>query len=394
MSAFAIADKLFVFVTSSEMLIYGKETVIPIPIAYPPLRQILAVSQSSQALPSIVNEGKTGAFLEVSKPPPPSMCHGISLPQTHYEVYFTRKNTDKVKHIRSYTDKIHVENGILDKETDYDVTVAWLNRYSDVSAYFISLPRFGYPSAPRSLQAAAVTPDTVYLYWNLPETLNAPISEIKYKISQQASGLSSPSSIAVQEYMDGVFSPTTTESATCLATSIHKSHVKSQFLEDSDAVSQEASARTKDIPGTLRPDNVTGSSLLLRWNSLQAEQPPSIISVQYKETGSSGAWKAPANATFDPSVSTILVLINGLLSATSYDYRFVASYSGTYSVEGKSVGFKEFYYQGVQQAKTKAGVPTAPLQVEARMDEEGWIVSWKEPVSDGGSPVTSYAVEV
>lgn len=44
-----------------------------------------------------------------------------------------------------------------------------------------------------------------------------------------------------------------------------------------------ASARTKDIPGTLRPDNVTGSSLLLRWNSLQAEQPPSLISVQYKE---------------------------------------------------------------------------------------------------------------
>ncbi|RCN24792.1 fibronectin type III domain protein [Ancylostoma caninum] len=76
--------------------------------------------------------------------------------------------------------------------------------------------RFGYPSAPRSLQAVAVTPDTVYLYWNLPETLNAPISEIKYKVSQQASGLSSPSSIAVQEYMNGVFSPTTSDSASCL----------------------------------------------------------------------------------------------------------------------------------------------------------------------------------
>ncbi|VDM66423.1 unnamed protein product, partial [Strongylus vulgaris] len=160
-----------------------------------------------------------------------------------------------------------------------------------------------------------------------------------------------------------------------------------------------ASARTKDIPGTLRPDNVTGSSLLLRWNSLQAEQPPNVISVQYKETGSSGVWKAPTNASFDPSVSTILVLINGLLSATSYDYRFVASYSGTYSIESKVIGFKEYYYQSVQQAKTKGildipGVPTAPLQVEARMDEEGWIVSWKEPSSDGGSPITSYAVEM
>ncbi|ETN82779.1 hypothetical protein NECAME_07784 [Necator americanus] len=116
--------------------------------------------------------------------------------------------------------------------------------------------------------------------------------------------------------MDGNFSPTTSDSASCLvspcrvkianlrpateykfwATSIHKSHFNSQFLEDSEAISQEASARTKDIPGTLRPDNVTGSSLLLRWNSLQAEQPPTIISVQYKEEAQ--VWAPPLQSTF------------------------------------------------------------------------------------------------
>lgn len=122
----------------------------------------------------------------------------------YFQVYFNRKNSDKVKHIRSYTEKIHVENGILDKETDYDVTVAWLNRYSDASGISDAKPfrtgydklmslemfwkrklcfRFGYPSAPRSLQAVAVTPDTIYLYWNLPDTLNAPIAEIKYKVT-------------------------------------------------------------------------------------------------------------------------------------------------------------------------------------------------------------------
>ena len=51
MSAFAIADKLFVFVTSTEMLIYGTESIGQIPISNPPLRQILAVSQSSQPYP-------------------------------------------------------------------------------------------------------------------------------------------------------------------------------------------------------------------------------------------------------------------------------------------------------------------------------------------------------
>ncbi|CAJ0589937.1 unnamed protein product [Cylicocyclus nassatus] len=429
MSAFAIADKVFVFVTSSEMLIYGKEVTIP--IEFPPLRQILAVSQSSQPYPdrscfilpssagiqfNVANEGKTGAFVEMSKPPPTNVCHGISLPQTCYDVYFTRKNSDKKRQFRNCMDKMHVENGVLDKETDYEVKVAWSNRYSDITDFSEAKPfrtGFGYPSAPRGVQAVAVTPDTVYLYWNLPETLNAPISEIKYKVLQQASTLSSPSTIAVREYMDGNFSPNTSDSASCLISpcqvklpdlrpgtdykfwvqAIHKSHLNSQF-EEPDALSQEASARTKDIPGTLKPDNVTGSSLLLRWNSLQAEQLPNSISVQYKETASTGKWKTPSNASFDPSLTTILVRINGLLSATSYDYRFVANYSGTYTIESKPIPFEESYYQAVKQQKTKAGVPTAPLHVEARMDDEGWIVSWKGPSSDGGSPITSYAVEM
>lgn len=59
------------------------------------------------------------------------------------------------------------------------------------------------------------------------------------------------------------------------------------------------------------------------------------------------------NSSEFPLHALITVLINGLLSATSYDYRFVASYTGTISVENRAVAFKEFYYQGVHQAKTK-----------------------------------------
>ncbi|PIC22584.1 hypothetical protein B9Z55_016584 [Caenorhabditis nigoni] len=432
-SSFAIADKLFAFVTSSEMLIYGRDTVTPITIANPPLKQILAVSQSSQPYPerscfelpsskgivfSIVNEGKTGALLEVTKSSSSSACLDVSMPQTQYEIYFTRKNTDKVKHVRSFSDRIHVENGILDKETDYDVTVTWLNRYSPASGVSSSKSfrtGFGYPSAPRDPHAIPVTPDTVYLYWSLPETLNAPISEIKYKISQQAAGISVPTSIAVIPLSETVSSNISSDTTACLinpcrvkianlrpsneykfwVTATHISHLDAAtILKDDDAVSSEAVARTLDVPGTLRPDNVTGSSLLLRWNGLEPEHRPTSIAIQYRESGgANNEWQSPTNASFEPDVATELVPVTNLLSATTYDYRFVATYTGTYTIDGKVLAFKEDYLQLIQQARTKAGVPTAPQSVEAKIDTEGWIVTWKEPMSDGGSPITSYAVE-
>lgn len=163
MSAFSIADKLFVFVTSSEMLIYRPDgSITPIPINNPPVRQILAVSQSSQPYPglsfqhtsqrkkdlerscfslpssseikfSVLNEGRTGAVVHIEKPPTDQNCEQISLPQTIYDVwiqfwgswvtenfqiYFNRTDKARVKHIESYVDVYHVENGSLDKETE------------------------------------------------------------------------------------------------------------------------------------------------------------------------------------------------------------------------------------------------------------------------------------
>lgn len=63
---------------------------------------------------------------------------------------------------------------------------------------------------------------------------------------------------------------------------IHESRLNRQFSDDAEAVSTEASTTTKDTAGTLRPDNVTGNSIMLRWNSLEPETVPTKISIQYR----------------------------------------------------------------------------------------------------------------
>uniref|UniRef100_A0AC35FXU0 Uncharacterized protein n=1 Tax=Panagrolaimus sp. PS1159 TaxID=55785 RepID=A0AC35FXU0_9BILA len=131
----SIADKLFVFGTATDLIIYDRstESLSTLPMKNTPLKQILAVSQSSQPYPertcfqlpppetiqfNVTNEGRTGALISVKEPIPSSSCTNISFPPTQYDVHFRRAKTDKVKHFRSISNNIHIENGILDKETE------------------------------------------------------------------------------------------------------------------------------------------------------------------------------------------------------------------------------------------------------------------------------------
>ncbi|CAJ0586116.1 unnamed protein product, partial [Mesorhabditis spiculigera] len=406
LNAFSIADKMFVFSSPTELLLYNPTdtSIHPIPIPHPPLRQILAASQSSQPYPdrkcfslpassqisfSVHNEGRTGAAVRIDRPPVVPACSAISLPTTVYDIFFNRTDKSRVKHIESYADQYHLEDGSLDKETDYTVRVTWKNRWSsDTTASESKLFRtgFGYPSPPRNLKAISVTPDTILLFWQLPETLNGPVEEVKYKLSQQVSSLS-PASIAVQPWTLNGFSLSTTDVVSCLESPCR---VKISNLRAS------TDYKFWDIAGTLRPDNVTGSSLLLRWNSLQPEQPPKAVSIQFKESGGHGEWKTPKNASFDPREirASIGILIANLLSATSYDYRFVAVYKGGFDFDSKHYDYTEDYFQGIQQARTKAGTPTEPQLVAVRQNPDGWVVEWQPPNSDGGSIITSYALEM
>ncbi|MFH4975812.1 hypothetical protein AB6A40_002521 [Gnathostoma spinigerum] len=176
---------------------------------------------------------------------------------------------------------------------------------------------------------------------------------------------------------------------------IHESRLDAQFVEDSEAVSTEASITTKEIPGTLRPDNITGTSIVLRWTSLQPENPPTSISIQYKISGEENPWKDPTNASLDWSEKAVAIVISALRSATAYEYRFTAEYTGSIEYANQTIEFSENYFQSTQQFRTKPGTPSAPTNVKVvrESNEGGWIVTWSAPTSDGGSPITSYALE-
>lgn len=53
--SFAIADKLYIFATSSELVVYelGSAVATPIAVSNSPLKQILVATQSSQPFPGV-----------------------------------------------------------------------------------------------------------------------------------------------------------------------------------------------------------------------------------------------------------------------------------------------------------------------------------------------------
>jgi len=65
--------------------------------------------------------------------------------------------------------------------------LGWSNRFWPVQGQ--SEPKlllhtgFGFPSAPREPTAFSLSPDTVLLSWLPPELLNAPASEIRYRVT-------------------------------------------------------------------------------------------------------------------------------------------------------------------------------------------------------------------
>ncbi|KAK6108370.1 Protein tyrosine kinase family protein [Brugia pahangi] len=431
--SFAIADKLYIFVTSSALVVYelGSSTATPIAVNGSPLKQILVATQSTQPFPerscfvlppaseikfTVQNEERSGALISVNEPQLPNVCPGITLPLTQYEIHFQRRGSDKIRNIHSISNVLHVENGVLDKEADYDISVSWFNRYtpvSEASATQMLRTGYGFPSSPLDPLAFALTPDIVLLYWKLPARPNAPIPEIKYMISQLSATQISPSAIGAQQFEGANYAIMPTDVVSCLSNpcsakisnlrpsteykfwvrAIHESHLNMQFVDDAEGSSVEASVRTKDIAGTLRLDNITGTAVVLRWNSLDPECYPKRIYIQYRIVGTNTVWKSPYNASFEGSAKSVAVVVRALHSATTYDYRFTAEYVDSYHYADHDYSYNETFLQVSQQFRTKPGTPSAPASIRLVQEHNEWVVRWDKPLSDGGSPITSYALE-
>ncbi|KAI6186999.1 Receptor protein-tyrosine kinase [Aphelenchoides besseyi] len=441
-TSFAAADKFFIFATATKLFVHDKITgpVTQIPIRNPPLKQILASSHSSQPYPdrqcfvlpspsainfTVTNEDRTGAIIQVndSNIAAAITCPNISFPQTQYEIFFKRHDSEKLKRIESIQSITHIENGILEKETDYDVYLSWFNRYympNGVSEIKHLRTGYGFPTAPQSPQAISLTPDSILLYWKLPQTLNGLPSEIKYKIKQSNQNTLIPVPIGAKQFLNGNFSTEFSDIVGCTQNpcqakvpnlrpssdyqfwivAVHVQRMNPQLPEDNAATSIEAKVRTKDVPGTLRFENATSDSLILRFNSLEPEIAPREVYVQYRESVLNRPsyvdvpWTAVPNSTFDPLANpTVNITIDSLRSATNYDFQFVAFYSGNYEYDRESKIYGEYYFQQAQQARTKAGAPDPPEDVTLQQDALGWYLKWKKPMDNGGLPLTFYAID-
>ena len=129
--------RYYVFATATKLFVHDKSAgpLTQIHIRNPPLKQILAASHSAQPYPdracfalppaaainfTVRNEDRTGALVDVNATnvAASAACPNISLPQTQYAIYFRRHDSEKVKQVTSAQHVTHVENGILDRETE------------------------------------------------------------------------------------------------------------------------------------------------------------------------------------------------------------------------------------------------------------------------------------
>ena len=160
-------------------------------------------------------------------------------------------------------------------------------------------------------------------------------------------------------------------------------------VEDSDPSAVRAGTTPADVPSA--PQNVTVAgghqSLIVSWGAPYSHGGSAVTGYEVRHrVGADGGWGAPVSV---PGASRTMRTIASLSNGTEY-WVEVLAVNGSNVNGGRGPGRGPW---SPATPGTAATVPSEPRNVSATSGDASLALEWATPASDGGSPVTGYAVQ-
>jgi hypothetical protein len=135
-------------------------------------------------------------------------------------------------------------------------------------------------------------------------------------------------------------------------------------------------------PGSVYPGQPTwgDGTISVTWSPAYADPRAPVTGYQLQVAAT---WSGPALRTVDLGPDATMGTIAGLANGTAYYVAVIAR---------SAVGDSSPIWRG---PVTPIGLPGVPVDVRTRSDSPGWLtVTWAQPASNGGSPITGFRVWV
>jgi Ca2+-binding RTX toxin-like protein len=246
---------------------------------------------------------------------------------------------------------------------------------------YLVLPQ-GQPSAPQNLKFISDGPTTGLLTWSLPNLVGSPAFS-SYKVESSTDNqtwtplFNGNTSEPFLNLMN--LKPATNYSFRVRAVNSFDIIDSRYALYNWSVVQAKTSDLEKDLtPVKFRVSDIGQTSAQINWE-LPSGQSISRVTDFGVQISKDYGWNWQSAKT---GVSKSLgLMIQGLLPNTSYQVRIVA-----FTNEGRS----EFL---TGEIRTAAGLPGASYLFATGLVGENYELRWTTPSSDGGSPVTDFAIE-
>ena len=249
------------------------------------------------------------------------------------------------------------------------------------------------PDKPTNLQAIAVSPTRVDLFWNTPENNGgSPITGYKIQVRSGSGDFVT--------LIENTASTGTTYSHTSLTTGTsYIYHVYAITAQGISIASVEAVATptssskpleniVPNTPTSLAASDISSTSIKLSWVTPTTNNGPPVVGYKIEFKKDSGSFTTLVENTG----STITTYTHSSLTTNSkYTYKISAK---------NSVGFSPTSNEASATPKSTSSPPTeniapnAPKSVTAQSAGPTQIIlSWKEPISNNGPAITGYKIE-